>query len=151
MHTEAAQPGTGRLSQHEAHEYLEALQTLTLEVDRAMDALATRALHSFEDSLARQRTSCSRLAEIAKLSGLRHAQGSAATTSAVDSPVDADLAERIKVASYTLNSLNKSYSALLRHSGDTFRQFAGLFQSYTGPMQQTSAPRVNVSTWSCEL
>jgi hypothetical protein len=47
--------------------------------------------------------------------------------------------------------LNKRYSALLKHSGDTMRLFAGLFQSYSGPRPQAAAGRLQVNTWSCEL
>ena len=51
----------------------------------------------------------------------------------------------------TLVTLNKRYSALLKHSGETMRLFAGLFRCYSDMPEQGSGFRNNVHTWSCEL
>ncbi|RXH57250.1 hypothetical protein [Granulicella sibirica] len=147
MQTEMIQHIVGPLSQVDAEEYLESLETLALELDRAMQAVAAKALPSFEDSLRAQRAVCAKLSEFPRRAAARRAQNDGAD----EPPVDAELAERIKTAATTLLLLNKSYSALLKHSGDTLRLFAGLFRSYSGPTQHAATVRVNHRTWSCEL
>ena len=122
-----------------AGDYLEALQTLAQEIDRAMTAIVERALPQLEESVCRQLAIC------AKLSA---APGFAPASTY---PADTILEERIYAATANLVILNKNYSALIKHSGDTVRLFAGLFRSYTGPVQQGSESRSNHHTWSCEL
>jgi hypothetical protein len=140
-------PGIGPLSQAEAEEYLESIRVLTQELDRAMEAIAVRELSTFEESLYRQRAACADLSDFPR----RSAQRRAGNPDAAAAPVDTELAARISAAATALLTLNKRYSALLKHSGDTMRLFAGLFRSYTGTTQQGMAMTTNLHTWSCEL
>ncbi|ADW70900.1 hypothetical protein [Granulicella tundricola] len=128
------------LSPLEAQEYLESIQALTHELDRAMEAIVSRELPAFEQSVSRQMSACVKLAELPKRSARRVRDVSS------EAAPDAELTGRIAAASVALVALNKRYSALLKHSGDTLRMFAGLFRSYTG----TTQPGM-LSTWSCEL
>jgi hypothetical protein len=140
-------PGIGPLSQLEAEEYLESIRALAQELDRAMEAIAVRELSTFEESLHRQRAACANLADLPR----RSAQRRAGHTGSNAAPVDAELAGRISAATTALLTLNSRYSALLKHSGDTMRLFAGLFRSYTGTTQQGMGMTTNLHTWSCEL
>jgi len=65
--------------------------------------------------------------------------------------IDAGFAERIVEASEKLRALNDQYSALLKHSGDTLRMFAGLFRTYSAPMRVPQSGRISTNNWSCEL
>jgi hypothetical protein len=134
------------LTHPDAEEYLIALQTLSQELDRAMSAIVARELPVFEESVTRQLAHCVRLAEIpARSIARRKAQPDTSL------PVDKDLASRINAAAGTLVTLNKRYAALLKHSGETMRLFAGLFRSYSDHSEQGSGMRTNHHTWSCEL
>ncbi len=134
------------LTHPDAEEYLVALQTLSQELDRAMSAIVARELPVFEESVTRQLAHCVRLAEIpARAQARRGAQPDAIL------PVDKELASRISAATGTLVTLNKRYAALLKHSGETMRLFAGLFRSYSDHPEQGSGMRTNHHTWSCEL
>jgi hypothetical protein len=134
------------LTHPDAEEYLATLQTLAHELDRAMSAIAAQELPIFEDSVTRQLATCVRLAEIpARATARRRNQSDSIL------PVDAELAARISAATGTLVTLNKRYAALLKHSGETMRLFAGLFRSYSDHPEQGSGTHSNLRTWSCEL
>jgi hypothetical protein len=129
-----------------AEEYLASLQTLAGELDQAMGAIVTKSLPELEESVSRQKATCARIAEISGGSTTQRLQDPAAAV-----PLDEELAGRITAATATLLALNKRYSVLLQHSGDTVRLFAGLYRGYNGTLQQANAMRSNVNTWSCEL
>jgi hypothetical protein len=134
------------LTHPDAEEYLMALQTLSQELDRAMSALVAKELPIFEESVTRQLAHCVRLAEIpARSRARRQSQPDAIL------PVDRELAGRISAATTTLVTLNKRYAALLKHSGETMRLFAGLFRSYSDLPEQGSGICNTRRTWSCEL
>jgi hypothetical protein len=139
MQTESPKPAPAPLSQLQAEEYLSTLEILASELDLAMVAIVEKKLPGFEASVERQRANCARLAEIPL-------QPSEDTR-----PMDSDLAARIKDAANMLSTLNKRYSALLKHSGDTMKLFAGLFRSYNGALQQRAGSGHSIHTWSCEL
>jgi hypothetical protein len=147
MQTEEMQPETGHLSQDEAKEYLANLQGLAAELNRAMEAIVKRELPSFQDSLHLQQSKSARLADLRHASRLRLVPGSMPATG----PVDSDLASEIQAATDTLLLLNRRYSALLKHSGDTLRLLAGLYRSYRASGQPGSGIRANLQTWSCEV
>ena len=146
MITNTLQVVLGNLSQANAEEYLVSLQDLAVEVDRAMDALVSNALRSFEESVVRQRALCERLASLSRRSPF--VGGSNAFDESV---IDAGFAERVAEASAKLRGLNDRYSALLKHSGDTLRMFAGLFRGYSAPMRVPQSGRISIHNWSCEL
>lgn len=130
-----------------AQHYLESLQELAQELDSAMAALASRTLPAFETSVSRQLVLCARLGDLTH----RSKTGPPANSDAATAPIDTELSGRIAAATATLITLNKRYSALLRHSGDTLRLFAGLFRAYPGPTSQRPAPPASLRTWSCQL
>ena len=132
---------TNPLSQQEAEQYLGHLQALSSELETAMQGVVARQLPAFDESLQRQRATCALLTDLPRRAAARRSSGDD------EAPLDPDLASRIKEAALTLNTLNQTYSALLKHSGDTLRLFAGLCRSYSGPV--AIQPRVH--TWSCEL
>jgi hypothetical protein len=135
------------LSHPAAEQYLESLQELVHELDRAMEALASRTLPAFESSVSNQLDLCTRLAN-------RPAQRVDSSAQFPGPPVteaEAELAQRIASATATLLSLNKRYSALLKHSGDTMRLFAGLFRGYPGQTLPQPPASSHLTSWSCQL
>jgi prophage DNA circulation protein len=138
------------LPQVEAQEYLASLDSLARELDRAMEAVATRSLATFEDSVSRQQAVCARLSSEPGRA-VKRRMDAVSEDAAADSAQDAELASRISEATATLMTLNRRYSALLKHSGDTMRLFAGLFRSYAGYTPQGSVGSTQLHTWSCEL
>lgn len=147
MHTEGQKSQAVRLSQEEAQGYLEGLHTLANAVDKAMEALVARELPSLQNSVDLQRTTCARLSHIAQRCNSRLAQDG---NREADSMAP-DLAAQIRAAAETLLVLNRNYSALLKHSGDTLRLFAGLFRGYHGSAQSIAGNQASLHTWSCEL
>ncbi len=147
MQTQVSQQSpVDSLMHTDAEEYLVCLQTLSQELDRAMSAIIAKELPVFEECVSRQLAHCVRLKEIPARFMVR----SQAQPHAVQA-VDKDLASRIDAATAALVVLNKRYAALLKHSGDTMRLFAGLFRSYSDHPEQESGMRTNHHTWSCEL
>lgn len=135
----------------DAEEYLRGFQELTLQLNRAMEAIVVRSPSTFEDSLCRQRATCARMTDLS-----RRFAGKAVGESdlGVDSEtvlLDEDLSTRIRAAATALHALNKRYASLLKHSGDTMLLFSRMFQSYSGPAKQADGSRMNLRTWSCEL
>jgi hypothetical protein len=147
MQAEQMHSISGTLSQAEAQEYLESLEALARELDRAMQAIAARELLLLEDSVSRQRAACARLAELPKRSSARRLK----SPEAISAPPDAELSSRIETAAASLLVLNKRYSVLLKYSGETVRLFAGLFRSYAGHTHPGAGISPNLHTWSCEL
>lgn len=135
------------LSHPAAEQYLESLQELVQELDRAMEALASRTLPAFESSVSRQLALCTRLAD----RPMHRADQAVQEPGPNVTPAEAELASRIATATATLLALNKRYSALLKHSGDTMRLFAGLFRGYPGQTLQQTPMNANMRSWSCQL
>lgn len=123
--------------------YLAAVEELTMELQRAIAAVAQGALSEFEDSVVRQRIGCMRVAELASL----HA-GMAAPSSDGDSSL---LVQRTREATSHLKEVTHYYAMLLKHFGDTTRLFAGMFRTYDVPAKKTFHVPRSQSTWSCEL
>ncbi len=133
------------LSQLEAEEYLEHIEVLSGELSIAMEAIVSRQLPAFEMSVHRQRLICATIGALPQRSGSR-----AAVSPEASRPAEVELQDRIQEATQSLNILNRRYSALLAHSGDTLKLFAGLFRTYTGPALAT-AKQTSISTWSCKI
>lgn len=134
MHSEI----TGLLGQDEAEEYLAHLQGLAVELEGAMEAIVKGELPSLRRSLHVQEATCARLEYLGRDPEAKIEQGS-------------DLAAEIMRAAETLLLLNQRYSALLKHSGETLRLFAGLFRSYHSSAQFTPSVQAGLQTWSCEI
>ncbi len=133
------------LSQAGAEEYLNHIEVLAGELNSAMDAMVAMELPAFERSVHRQRLIC------ADIAALPHRAGSQpAAESAGIEPADEQLRARLKDASRTLHLLNKQYSALLEHSGETLKVLSGLLRTYSPPTPSNRfEPRVQ--TWSCTV
>ncbi len=136
MHTEAV-----RLTPTQAQAYLDSLESLASELEVATGAIVAGALPTLEESVARQQTECAKLIAWTELVVARRAQ-----QSGTSAPLDGELADRILAASNILLKLNRRYSALLKHSGDTLRLLTGLSRGY-----HEHAGATNYHTWSCEL
>ncbi len=132
----------------DAEEYIENLQALGQELDRAMEAIVAGSLPQFEESLSRQRTSCAKLTHI----GRHYAERKEKHAATPGDPINQDLADRLAAAARELGRLNQRYSLLLRHSGENLRVLSGLFRGYGGPPSHVgNGAQNNLSTWSCEL
>ena len=128
--------------------YLHTVEELNRQLEQAMEAIVARSLPAFEDCVSRQRAACSQLLALPRY---LHPSSESATA-LPDSGVDPDLTARIAAAGVTLQSLNKRYSALLGHTGDTMRLLARLINGYRTPASaETAAGQAKVSTWSCEV
>lgn len=128
-------------------EYLGLLQSLSLEVERAMQAIACNDLEALESSIARQQEKSERLSMLADELG----QPPAATHSILQ-PVDDDLRRQIHDSALRLQQLNLRYSLLLRHSSRSLAMMATLFRSFRGQFQEEDAGTgQKQQTWSCRL
>lgn len=134
------QTGSVRLTREQAEAYLNTLETLAGELETATEAIIAGALPTLEESVSRQQAECSKLIAWTELVAARRAQQTSSD------PIDDALAERILAASNILLKLNRRYSALLKHSGDTLRVLTGVSRSYRGQGLPT-----NLHTWSCDL
>jgi hypothetical protein len=136
-----------QLSPDEGKEYLANLQCLAGELETAMNCIARQELFPLQESIKVQQAACSRLAHIQRGRSAKLSADRALSTNCEDS----DLSFQIEEAVASVLVLNKRYAALLRHSGETLRLFAGLFRSYQGSTHSTSAVQANLQTWSCEV
>ena len=127
--------------------YLLQLQALAFEISVAMDAIATNAPTSLQESVAKQEMLCSVLANMAKT--IRQKTGSSGQPLLVLS--DSSIEPRIRAASEAIRELNLQYAALLRHSGRSIALLASLCRSHTGQFQEARGPRSKRQTWSCEM
>ena len=140
-------PETGRLLHCEAEEYLANLRVLASELDRAMKAVVNQELWSLKESVRLQRETCARLSYFGRPPESRLANNPHLEAIGPES----DIANEIKAAIDRLLTLNRTYSALLRHSGDTLRVFATLFRGHYNSAPTSSGGQANLRTWSCEL
>ena len=139
----AAAPSTSNT----AELYLHTVEELSRQLEQAMRAIVARSLPDLQESVSRQRMTCSQL-----LAMPRYLDPDCAfKVSSSDLGVDADLSARIAAAGDALQSLNKKYSALLGHTGDTMRLLARFLGGYGTPASAgLAASQANLSTWSCE-
>lgn len=141
MSTDQVEDRNGKLG-----EYLEHLQTMALELERSMEAIGQNALVPLEDSVANQQAIANRLSELAAF--LREPEGRQQAYAAAD---DKALITGITAAADRLQSLNRSYAALLRHSSHSVGLMVSLFRSFKGQMQESSGAGLSQPTWSCEV
>ena len=126
-----------------ALEYLEHLEALRLELETATAAVGVNALATFEESVARQQGLCASLERLAGRMVAPHEPG-------VMQPCqNGDLARRICSAAESLRTLNLHYAALLKHSGESVRLFAGLCRSYSGQFHPGLPAAGFRGEWSC--
>jgi len=128
-------------------EYLEHLQSMALELERSMEAIAQNSLVPLEDSIANQQELAVRLSALAADLG-KPGRGQSAGAA----PDDEELMLQIHGAADRLQSLNSSYAALLRHSSHSVGLMVSLFRSFRGQMPENSgAAGLKQQTWSCEV
>jgi len=128
-------------------EYLQLLRLMAFELDRAMKAITLNSLTALEESIANQQVFSERLAELSE--DLSSPAGERPLASAP--PANSDLTEQIFAASDALQSLNRRYSGLLKHSSHSVALMVSLFSSFQGQMQEDSGPRLKQQTWSCRI
>jgi hypothetical protein len=127
--------------------YLEQLQTLALEIDVAMGAIAANALASFQESVAKQEMLCASLAMMANVVG----QDFLSSEQVLPMRLDATIEEKIRITTDAIRTLNLQYAALLKHSGRSIALLASLCRSHTGQVQEARGIRSKQQTWSCEM
>ncbi len=135
-----------------AFQYLEQIELLADAVKTGMSAVGANALPAFEKSVARQQEICAGLCRLAGQLNLE--QPAAAKDGGSLRPLsaaDRSLARRIQLAGASLLQLNAEYAALLRHSGESVRLFAGLCRSYTAHFQPPVVAGQPRTAWSCKF
>jgi hypothetical protein len=133
--------------QAQAAEYLQLLQSLTAEIERAIAAIAQNALSDLEESVANQQILSERITVIARRLSVPLESGVAMRRAVGD---DA-LRSQIVSANEKLQTLNRGYAALLQHSSRSVALMASLFASFQGQIQEASGARAKVQTWSCQM
>lgn len=128
-------------------EYLEHLQSMALELERSMQAIANNSLVPLEDSVANQQALATRLSTLAHDLSRSHED----TTSAVAPSDDEALMQSICGAADKLQNLNQIYAALLKHSSHSVGLMVSLFRSFKGQMQEDSGAGSKQQTWSCQM
>ncbi len=128
-------------------EYLEHLQSMAVELERSMQAIAENSLVPLEDSIANQQNLAGRLSELARDLSTPSPQRSVATSGVEDEA----LMQSIRGAAERLHNLNQSYAALLRHSSHSVELMVSLFRSFRGQMQEDSGVGLKQQTWSCQM
>jgi hypothetical protein len=131
----------------DAAEYLRLLVTLREEMNTAMGAIANNALAQFEDSITSQQQLSARLLILADELSVPLATGRAASAD----PIDDNLMHQIFIAGDSLQKLNRTYAALLRHSSTSTALMVSFFASARGQIQEASGPRLKHQTWSCQM
>ena len=130
-----------------AAEYLQLLQSLASEMQKAMQAIAHNALPDLEESVASQQIMSARLLVLAD-----EISPSLKTNSATSATgIDEDMLQQVQAAGAALQKLNRRYAALLQHSSRSIALMASLFSSYKGQLKEASGPRLKHQTWSCQM
>jgi len=130
-----------------AAEYLQLLQSLASEMQKAMQAIAHNALPDLEESVASQQVLSARLLVLAD-----EISPSLKTNSATSATgIDEDMLQQVQAAGAALQKLNRRYAALLQHSSRSIALMASLFSSYKGQLKEASGPRLKHQTWSCQM
>lgn len=132
---------------HLAATYLQQLQALALEISVAIDAIATNALTSFQESVAKQEMLCAVLASMANT--IRKEVNSSEQRPLVSS--ERSVERKIRATSEAIRELNLQYAALLKHSGRSIALLVSLCRSHTEQLQEARGPRPKRQTWSCEM
>lgn len=127
-------------------EYLEHLQSMALELEKSMQAIADNSLVPLEDSVANQQAIAARLSQLARdlaqpLSNESFVSGASG---------DEGLMRSVRTAADKLQTLNQNYAALLRHSSHSVGLMISLFRSYRGQMQEDTGAGLKQQTWSCQ-
>ncbi|HSZ16165.1 MAG TPA: hypothetical protein VK764_03625 [Terracidiphilus sp.] len=128
-------------------EYLELLHSMAHELDRSMRAIAQNSLPSLEDSVSNQQAIAERLRELAD----ELSKPPQIRSAALASQDDESLIGQIHGAAETLQTLNKRYSALLKHSSHSVALMVSLFSSFRGQIQEGAGPGLKQATWSCQV
>ena len=145
MHPDVQQTDTGGLA------YLARITELHAEVQLAMEAIGANALSTLEQSVSRQQALCADLQRIAgAIPALQDTKGAAHRWTPASASDDL-LSRRIEVAGESLAALNLRYSALLEHSRQSLRLFAGLCRGYAEHFEPAAKLRVAQPGWSCQL
>ncbi len=121
-------------------EYLQLLQSIAFELDRAMSAISRNSIGALEESLANQEAFSTRLVELAD----DLSRPSRPDSSATSPPVDEDTLRQIRAASDSLQVLNRRYAALLKFSSRSVALMVSLFSSYQGQIREGSGPRLKL-------
>jgi hypothetical protein len=129
-----------------AVEYLELLQAMSCELERAMHAIAMDALPDLEESIGNQQSLSARLSDIAR--DLRAPL--AADLVPPLARLDTEVRTQIWAAGKKLQILNQRYSALLQHSSRSVALMISLFSSFQGQYQEVTGAR-GKQTWSCQI
>jgi len=134
-----------------AADYLQSLRSMTRELERAMQAIASNALPDLEESIDNQQLLSARIAglanDLADTLCVPLEQKPAIAVAAIDE----DMAKQIRTANDTLQKLNRRYAALLQHSSRSLALMSQLFSSFQGQFQEASGPRLKHQTWSCQM
>jgi CTP-dependent riboflavin kinase len=117
------------------------------ELDRSMRAIAQNSLPSLEDSVSNQQAIAERLRELAD----ELSKPPQIRSAALASQDDESLIGQIHGAAETLQTLNKRYSALLKHSSHSVALMVSLFSSFRGQIQEGAGPGLKQATWSCQV
>ena len=128
-------------------EYLQLLQGLARELQRAMSAISQNSLPDFEESVSNQQEMSRRLADLA--SELRRSPTPDASPQ--EASANDGLMLQIQVASAALQSLNQRYAALIAHSSRSVAMMVSLFNSIKGNLQEVPGARPKLQTWSCQV
>jgi len=142
-------------SDNDAREYLTNLHCLAGELNHAMAAIVAQELPSLRESLHVQRSTCARLSDLQQSPNVRQMLSTAADADTAG----CDLSTEIKAATESLLALNRRYSALLTHAGETLRMLSGLYRGYLyqghqgheGHARTALAPQSGTQSWYCEV
>jgi hypothetical protein len=130
-----------------AAEYLQSLHSLTVELEKAMQAIAQNDVADLEESIANQQVLSARLSKLANELCIPLEAKPAISQATLDE----GLSQQIRSANETLQKLNQRYAALLRHSSHSVALMTSLFNSFKGQFQEASGPRLKHQTWSCQM
>ena len=128
-------------------EYLQLLNSMAFEVERAMSAISRNSIDALEESLANQEAFSTRLVELADdLSTPSMPEATAGPDRG-----DSRIMRQVRTASDRLQSLNRRYAALLKFSSHSVALMVSLFSSYQGQLREGSGARAKLQTWSCQI
>ncbi len=127
-------------------EYLGHLRSMALELEKSMQAIADNSLVPLEDSVANQQVLAARLSELARDLSQPGSDESAVSAASGDE----NLMQQVRGAAEKLQSLNRNYAALLKHSSHSVGLMVSLFRCYRGQMQEDSGAGLKQQTWSCQ-
>ena len=128
-------------------DYLSALQMLSVEIDRAMKALARNSLPAFLDSVARQESWCDEMSFLARGFQVRVESAAVPATQVLD-PL---LAARIRDAHLQLQRLNRCYAALLTSASCSVKELTALCRSCLEQFQFATTELPQQKSWTCEV